>query len=156
RGPRRRGIGRPLSSSEALMMPNAWAARAEELARWAWRRLVNRTDAWGGYRPPEEWGREYHRRDGTTGKLGQTTTRKGRLTPALLARHFRATDRADVLGLHATSAANTSFWGALDLDAHGPTGTAPEANLRAALAWYARLVEDGFRPLLTDSNGAGG
>jgi flavin reductase (DIM6/NTAB) family NADH-FMN oxidoreductase RutF len=40
----------------------AWAERAEALALWAWRRLVNRADAWGAYRPPEEWGREFRRR----------------------------------------------------------------------------------------------
>jgi hypothetical protein len=141
--------------------PGAWVwgayqAHAGALARWALARLVNRTDAWGSYRPPEEWDREYVRQDGTTGKLGQTTTRKGRLTEAVLARHFRAADRADLVGLHSTSPDNTSRWGGLDIDWHDPTSTAPAVNLRAALAWYDWLAGRGFRPLLTDSNGAGG
>jgi hypothetical protein len=116
----------------------AWAAAAEDLAAWVQARLVNRTDAWGRYAGRGPW------------------TAKGELSRGILARHFRARGRADVIGLHSTSAANTSLWGALDLDAHGPTGTAPDANLAAALAWYDRLRGRGFRPLLTDSNGAGG
>jgi hypothetical protein len=135
---------------------STFAARAGQLAAWALSRLVNRTDAWGGYRPPEEWGKEFTRPDGTTGKLGQTTTRKGQLTEAVLVRHFQARGRADVVGLHSTSPAGTSLWGALDVDWHGPTSTAPDINLQAALAWHDRLVGDGFRPLLLDSNGAGG
>jgi hypothetical protein len=134
----------------------AWAARAAELADWAWHRLVNRTDAWGGYRPPEEVGREYVGRDGKAHKLGAQTTRKGLLDRGRLFRHFAAAGREDVVGLHSTSPANTSLWGGLDIDWHGPTSTAPEVNLRAALAWYDRLVAMGFRPLLTDSNGKGG
>jgi hypothetical protein len=140
---------------DASAVASAWAARADELARWAFARLVVRSDAWGGYRPPEEWGKEYLKPDGTIGKLGQTTTRKGRLTEALLARHFRATERGDLIGLHSTSADNTSLWGGVDIDWHGPTSTAPEINARAALAWYDSLTAGGFHPLLTDSNGAG-
>src|SRR4051794_17631387 len=117
----------------------AWSARALDLGRWAWAHLVNRCDAWGGYRAPHEWDREYTRPDGTRGKLGQTTTRKGQLRPAVLAGHFRARDRAGLVGLHSTSPENTSRWGALDIDWHGPSSTAPEVNLRAALAWYGRL-----------------
>ena len=140
---------------DASAVASAWAAQADELARWAFARLVVRSDAWGGYRPPEEWGKEYLKQDGTTGKLGQTTTRKGRLTEALLERHFRATERGDLIGLHSTSADNTSLWGEVDIDWHGPTNTAPEINVRAALAWYGQFVSAGFHPLLTDSNGAG-
>jgi hypothetical protein len=44
----------------------------------------------------------------------------------------------------------------VDIDWHGPASTAPDVNLRAALAWYDRLASLGFRPLLTDSNGQGG
>jgi hypothetical protein len=135
---------------------SAWAARATELADWAWTHLVNRTHCWGGYRPREEWDREYTRPDGTKGKLGPQTTRKGRLTEAVLARHFLGRRREHVVGLHSTSQENTSRWGALDIDWHGPTSTAPEVNLRATLAWYDRLVSAGFHPLLTDSNGSGG
>lgn len=137
-------------------LPNAWADRAGDLAGWTVSRLVNRTDAWGGYRPPSEWNKEFQRQDGTTGKLGATTTHKGRLDSYYLGCHFRAMDRGTLIGLHSTSPDSTSKWGALDIDWHGPTSTAPDINVRAALAWYDRLARDGFRPLLVDSNGAGG
>jgi hypothetical protein len=133
----------------------AWRERAEDLAAWA-ERLANRRDCWGGYRPPEEWGRKYTRRDGTAGELGKTTTRKGPLTRGVLARQFRALAREDIVGLHSTAPDNTSRWGALDIDWHGATSTAPAVNLAAALHWYAVLVGMGFRPLLVDSNGKGG
>jgi hypothetical protein len=134
----------------------AWARGAAELAEWAYKRLVNRTDAWGGYRPLEEVGKEYRRADGTTGKFGAQTTRKGNLTPLILAAHFRGQRRADLVGLHSTSAGNTSRDGWLDIDWHGPTSTAPEVNLAAALHWCEEEVRQGFRPLLLDSNGRGG
>jgi hypothetical protein len=116
----------------------AWAAAAEDLADWAWAGLVNRADAWGRYGGRGPW------------------TAKGQLGWPLLVRHFRARSRAEVLGLHSTGTDNTCLWGALDIDWHGPTSTAPAVNLRAAQAWYGRLVRMGFRPLLCDSNGRGG
>lgn len=134
----------------------AWAERRQELAGWTWQHLVNRTDVWGGYRALEEVGREYRKADGTLGKLGSQTTRYGRLTPARLARHFRGGARYNLVGLHSTGTDNTSRWGAVDVDWHGPTSTAPEVNLRAALGWYDRLAGMQFHPLLTDSNGCGG
>jgi len=134
----------------------AWAERGDELAAWAWTRLVNRLDAWGGYRPPEEWEQEFQRSDGTRGKLGRTTTHKGKLSRDVLARHFWGRSRADLIGLHSTNPFNQSLWGALDIDWHGPTSTAPDVNLGAALAWHDRLVREGFHPMLVDSNGVGG
>jgi hypothetical protein len=141
----------------------AWAARSRELARWAWERLVNRTDVWGGYTPVGDREKVITRPDGSTYKLGATLTRpalrdRGRvsLTEAVLARHFRATSPADVVGLHTTSPENTSRWGTVETDWHGPESTGPETNWRATRALYDRLVARHFRPLLTDSNGKGG
>ena len=135
---------------------SAWGRRADELARWAWARLVVRTDAWGNYRPLDEVGREYVGPDDKRGKLGPQTTRKGRLTVGLLRRHFAARGRADIIGLHSTAPDSRCRSGALDIDHHGPTSTAADINLRAALHWYGRLAGLGFRPLLTASNGKGG
>jgi hypothetical protein len=126
-----------------------WAGRADELAAWAWSRLVNRTDVWGGYYPG-------------CGATRQTThprvARRGKvpLTRAVLERHFAARSTGDLVGLHTTSADNLSRWVAVDIDKHGDGGNDPLANLKAALAWYDALVRLGFRPLLTDSNGKGG
>jgi hypothetical protein len=139
-------------------------ARAAELAHWSWAHLVNRTDAWGGYRPLHERGKVYTRRDGTRGEVGTPTTppapsARGRvlLTEEVLACHYRGRAVEHVVGLHSTSSDNTCRWGAVDVDHHADGGTTdPAVNLAAALAWYRRLRQLGFAPLLTDSNGAGG
>jgi hypothetical protein len=73
-----------------------------------------------------------------------------------LCNHFAADETRYVVGLHTTSPENLSRWGAVELDCHDETRSSPEVNLAAALHWYARLAEYGFRPLLTDSNGKGG
>jgi putative DNA primase/helicase len=139
-----------------MELRQAWIRNAPRLAEWAGARLVNRRDAYGAYRREEEIGKEYQRQDGSKGTLGEQLTLKERLTPSILIRHFRATGRPAIIGLHAASADNLSLWGALDIDFHGPTSTAPEINQRAASWWYGVLVRHGFRPLLTESNGKGG
>src|SRR5258708_3185998 len=140
----------------------AWAARADELALWAWR-FVNRADVWGGYVAEADRGKEYVRADGRTEKLGKTLTRPGVKRRGLdflavehLARHFRARSAEPLAGLHTTSPGNTSLWGAVEVDQHGEGGNSPGANLTASLAWHDRLRARGFRPLLTSSNGTGG
>jgi hypothetical protein len=133
----------------------AWHEQAFALAKWAWDRLANRLDAWGEYRPPEEVGKPWEK-DGRRGMLGEQKTAKGKLTQARLMRHFRATGRTDVLGLHTADANNLSKGGALDIDHHVEGEPAPEANLRAALGWYGVLAQLRFRPLLYESNGKGG
>jgi hypothetical protein len=136
---------------------NPWHSRTSELADWTLCRLVNRSDCWGEYRPLEDIGKEYTSRDGTKHKLGAITTRWGQLSPARICRHYRATGRRDILGLHAASAENLCKWGALDIDAHGEVSAAQvEANWRAALHWYDELVRLEFCPLLISSNGKGG
>jgi hypothetical protein len=141
----------------------AWAVRADDLARWAWGRLVNRVDVWGAYTPPARRGKKYTKADGTEDRVPKSYTapaRKDRgrvtLTGAVLARHFRGAAPEHVIGLHSTSPDNTSRWGRIDIDWHDEAAQAPAANLSAAMAWHDRLREEGFRPLLTDSNGAGG
>jgi hypothetical protein len=134
----------------------AWADRAGDLAAWAMARLVVRTDTWGAYTPPERRGQEYTRRDGSRDKVPSSYTAKGRLTLDRLARHFLGARPEDVVGLHSTSTANTCLAARIDIDAHGPGGNDPAANLNAAFAWYDRLRALGFRPLLHGSNGQGG
>jgi hypothetical protein len=134
----------------------AWGDRREELARWAQERLVVRRDCYGAYTPPEQRGRTYTRQDGTPAKVPQSYTAKGELTLATLARHFRGTRPEHVIGLHSTSTANACLAARVDIDAHGPGGNDPAANLRAALAWHGRLTALGFSPLLYGSNGRGG
>jgi hypothetical protein len=142
---------------------SAWRLRASDLACWATARLVNRADAWGGYRPLHERGQEFTKTDGTVGKLGAQTTRpapskRGRvlLTEAVLRRHFAGHAVEHIVGLHSTSRENLSRWGGIDIDHHGASSTAPDINLAAALGWYGKLCNLGFVPLLTDSNSKGG
>ncbi len=117
----------------------AWHERALELAEWSFARLVNRRDAWG----------EYH-------AGGGQVTRRDRLDHALLIRHFAARDAAGLVGLHTADADNRSLGGALDIDQHSDDPARAEANRLAARHWYDALTRQGFRPLLTASNGQGG
>jgi hypothetical protein len=131
----------------------AWIARAADLAAWAMRRLVNRTDCWGGY-----W-RDHNAEGSPTRQTTRPHPRdrgKVYLTESILARHFAATDAQSIVCLHTTSSDNTSRWGALDIDHHGDSNSPAEVNLTAAHHWHARLIAMGFRPLLTESNGRGG
>jgi hypothetical protein len=121
------------------------------LARWAWDRLVNRIDVWGAYWPLDR------RQQGNSWTAPARHHRGQRLlTPDTLARHFRGRRVEHVIGLHSTGPENTSRWGAVDIDKHAGGRADPVTNLRAALAWYARLLDLGLVPLLTGSNGAGG
>jgi hypothetical protein len=117
---------------------SAWHARAGELADWALTHIVNRSDACGSY---------YH---------GGQVTRRVTVTRALLVRHYQALQAGDIIGLHTADADNRSKGGALDIDQHGDDPARAEANRLAALRWYGMLVRQGFRPLLTASNGKGG
>jgi hypothetical protein len=117
----------------------AWAECKELLAAWADVRLVVRRDVWGGF-PQTTRPAKYLRGRVLLGR-------------EQLLQHFAG---RCLLGLHSTSAENTSRWAALDIDHHGETSTSAEINWVAARAWYESLVRRGFKPLLEDSNGSGG
>src|SRR5262249_8102067 len=111
----------------------AWADRAHELARWAWR-FVNRVDVFGRHTNPEDRGKEFTRKDGSVGKVPKTWTgppphQRGKvlLTEELLAQHFAARHAGDLIGIHAVGADNLSRWGAVDIDQHGEGGNDPRA-----------------------------
>lgn len=74
-----------------------------------------------------------------------------------LVRHFGATDRSDIIGLHSGSKGPdaTAKWIAADIDQHGD-GDTSEMNRQAAVYWFVKARALGFHPLLTDSNGKGG
>jgi len=65
--------------------------------------------------------------------------------------------RKHVVGLHFGSVGPdaTAKCVAGDIDRHGEAGD-PAANERAAIHWYDRARELGFKPLLYTSNGKGG
>ena len=118
---------------------NAWSTHATELAQWANDRLVNRSDAWGGY----------YAKDGES----RQTTNKGQLSLEDLAVHF--SHDGQTIGLHTTGTDGMCAWGAIDIDNHDGAGS-PEKNLEAALAWYKILKCREYAPILEDSNGNGG
>jgi hypothetical protein len=157
------GLGKPSTNGNGTHhgtsdVAACWHPRAEELADWTERRAVNRRDISGGY---------YLNADG---KVSVTTSHDS-LTSARIIRHYKATSISDVLGLHTTALiiwdegnasigqkrveSCLSLWGGGDIDQHGDADSS-QANEAAAIAWYRALVDLGFHPLLTDSNGKGG
>jgi hypothetical protein len=158
-------VTNPVTDDKAVG-PNAWQQRAKELARWAWSRYVIRTDVWGGYNEIRDRKRKSRWSDGTEHELGPTRTcpRKHQrgiveLDLDFLERHFRGAAVSHVVGVHATSPDNISKFGCVEIDVHtdeAGDSNDPAMTVKAATAWYDRLVARGFRPLLWESNGKGG
>ncbi len=125
-----------------------WVAAAGLLAAWTMARIVNRTDRAGGYF-----------REKPSGAVKPITApasaTEGYITLARIEAHFCATAPEHVLGLHALGIESSGKWASLDVDAHTEADSA-EANEKFAIAKYAELVDLGFRPLLTESDGKGG
>ena len=141
-------------------LENEWRERAPELANWAMKRLVNRTDVWGRYLP-----QKYRGTSSTGNQKNKAITapfkqERGKifLQQSSLEKHFRAKDGGGILGLHSCSSDGASKWLALDIDLHDDDdlSVSPEGNFVAAKTWYKQLQELGFDPLLMDSNGKGG
>ncbi len=124
----------------------AWAAAAEALAEWCWKRLVNRTDAFGqylslNYRTPER----------------DAKTKRQKLEKDHLIRHFQGADVGDLIGLPVISAENTCKWISVDIDHHeAPDQERHKSNRKAAVKLCRQIGQMGFRPLLISSNGRGG
>lgn len=128
----------------------AWHTRAEELARWAMLRWVNRTDRCGAYFFEPEAGEvvEY-----TAPKEG---ARSGFLTHAKLVRHFRASETRHVVGVHTLGPDSHGKHVTIDLDNHDDDPETAEKNEAFALHAHSLAADWGFRPLLWDSDGKGG
>src|SRR5262245_49363201 len=124
----------------------AWQARADQLAAWAWQRLVNRTDCRGAYSPRERRGQVYTRADGKQATVPISYTLKRQLSLEELARHFRGERPEHVLGLHPTGLDNSCRWGAFDIDRHDEQ-TDPRETLRLAYALYDQLRNLRLTPL---------
>jgi hypothetical protein len=130
-----------------------WSERANELAQWVMRWMVNRTDVWGRYvRKKSE--------ESTIVITAPFRDERGKvfLDEDSLRKHFRHRKPGGQLGLHSASGDLTSRWLAIDIDLHDTDdlGVTPESNLAAAQFWRKRIEELGGDPLLLDSNGAGG
>lgn len=125
----------------------SWAPHAAVVAAVVDRMLVNRRDAYGGYK--------------LKGGKVVSRTRKTEygdppVSVELLVQHFRGAHPTHVIGGHAIDpATNACLWVGVDIDKHGDKGDAP-ANFRFALALYAYLRSCDLAVLLVDSNGRGG
>jgi hypothetical protein len=132
----------------------AWRHHADALSHFFDRHLVNRRDVWGAYVSPERRVQGMASQYTAPGKAKRGTVA---LEAWRLRRHVLGLSHGDVLGLHSTSATDTSRWGAFDLDAHGPQDPAYQHALTLAAGWLAaQLTNAGAVPLVEDSNGAGG
>jgi hypothetical protein len=133
-----------------------WRDRADELGSWVNNNLVNRTDVWGRYLAPKYRGKDQKNKAITA----PFARERGKifLQESSLVKHFKAKNSGGLLGLHSASKDGTSRWFAIDIDLHDDDdlSVTKEGNYVAATAWRKRLVEMGFDPLLTDSNGKGG
>jgi hypothetical protein len=121
-----------------------WADGAQDLATWTMANLVNRTDRCGEY---DDEGPKNFPKNGP---------RAGYLDHARLVRHFRASDRYSVVGVHALGPDSSGRWGGWDFDCHDGTAADPVANEKYAVRIHDRLTELGIDPLLTSSDGVGG
>ena len=110
---------------------DAWNNYARQLAAWATKHLINRSDIWGGYRPLKSRGTPYLDSTGMP-ILGKNGTPKLRGTVYTantkeyhnpdkhfglddLTRHFAGLDHGDIRGLHTTSPQGTCLWGVIEI-----------------------------------------
>jgi len=132
---------RPLTRKSRTKMSDngqvsqVWHDNADALAKWSLRRLVNRRDVFGLYKP--------------TG----ATTMKVPLRDEFLLGHFKS---KSTLGLHSASAASTSKWTCLDIDCH----TDDRVQAGYNLSWCQKAVralkaDFGIEGLLFSSDGRG-
>lgn len=140
-----------------------WKSRAGELAQWAFDNLLNRKDVWGQYSvlSPSEQRRENRSYKAMTlpqkDRRGEDMVTLDKLTRHFSSRHFR---KPQIIGLHAKSKQGSSRWLGIDIDCHDSNSTAAEdharRNLVTAIKWWRELQEQGYDPILFDSNGSGG
>jgi hypothetical protein len=150
-------------ATEHEIIGEEWAERASELADWAMDKLVNRKDVWGQYSvlTPAERRRQGRSYKAMTlpmkEKRGEDMVTIDKLTRHFASRHHR---KPQIIGLHAKSRESTSRWFGIDIDLHNRDEVAAEdharRNLNAALAWMRQLQDQGYDPMLFDSNGFGG
>lgn len=113
----------------------AWQTRSGELATWAEKHLVNRTDRYGCY--------------GTSGPF----TASKEISTAILKNHFIG---VSIVGLHSTSPGSTCRWLGIDIDNHKSDDARAAGNFDSAIHLLNSLTDLGIAAILEDSNGDGG
>src|SRR5260370_27749866 len=76
-----------------------WAAYAEPLAKWAWQRLVNRVDVWGGY-----WRSQITGDDSPTTRPALSRVGYSQIALPDLVRHFSGATPHNIIGFHSAIA----------------------------------------------------
>ena len=159
----------------------AWNNHARKLAQWVAKHLLNRDDVWGQYRSlnkrnvPDKHpktGAIRYNADGTnktkyvkiyTINSGENYDPDVHVTAELLENHFRGKDHGHLVGIHTTSKEGTCRYLLVELDAHEDPGCLhpdasddPLKNYDYITHLYRELLQLGFNPILTDSDGRGG
>ncbi len=138
-----------------LWVANEWVAYSDRLADWGMECLVNRRDVWSQYTV-----KNGEIRVVMLPTLSRRKAGSDMVTHRKLKRHFSGKSRTHLIGLHSISDHMTCKWFAVDIDLHDETVLNSDeirlSNFNAAFAWAEKLREQGFDPLLMDSNGVGG
>lgn len=134
------------SPREAMGDPSAWMARAGDLADWALKNVVVRTDAYVEY---------FSVGNGGGVKVEQRTI-KSPLTRDLLSRHFDGYPSHNRLAVHLVRPIDeTCRLTVVDVDAHDPEDD-PEANWQFVREVERRAAGRGVVTRIFSSDGAGG
>ena len=141
---------------ESTNVTAAWEKRAGWLAHWTWDRLLNRLDLWAKFLPKDKH-RHAAGQKPKICRLAPVSAKRGKLklTERILERHYRGADPGHIIGIQSASLENTSRWIAIDLESTAHREV-PLNNLRAATHWREELMLLGFRPLMIETDGAGG
>jgi hypothetical protein len=140
-----------MSEAARNLKLNPWHARAEDLARRAMLRLVNRTDRFGKYYVDQET--QATRPCAHPAEADKA--KQGLLTHVTLARHYRAGGTADVVGVYSYGADKFGKWLCIDIDNHDDKGDTL-ANENYAVHVARKSAALGLCVLLYESNGKGG
>ncbi len=121
-----------------------WSSKAEALTDFVLETLLNRDDA---YSVPCKPLSRMH---------GATMEQEDALTRAVIHRHFRASDRQDLIGIHPTSSEKTSRWILLEIDRpQGAPQELQQVNEEGVKAYLDYWPDSLCKPLLIDSDGRG-
>lgn len=123
-----------------------WADQATALAQWTQRCLVNRSDLWQAWVAKSWWSNQIESREV-----------RGLLSERRIIEHFAATNSTQLLAVHSSSLQQTTRWLAILVERQGKNDpVTPGVNFQAILIWFEMLESMGFRPILEDTDGAGG
>ena len=138
-----------------LWIAQEWVRYAPQLAEWTMEHLVNRRDVWS----------QYIIKNGEVSVVMLPIKERRKIgaemiTMRKLVRHYSGKAIPHLIGLHSISDHSTCKWFAVDIDLHNEqianADEVVQANTGAVFEWAQRLRDQGFDPILMDSNSVGG